>query len=69
MLASLDIWFEWVTFSFCLFNIISIAMKKLFSLTMFHLFIFAFVALALGVKSKKKNDQDLCQGDTAYVSF
>ena len=50
MLASLDIWFEWVTFSFCLFNIISIAMKKLFSLTMFHL----FAALALGVKSKKK---------------
>ena len=54
MLASLDIWFEWVTFSFCLFNIISIAMKKLFSLTMSHLFIFAFAALAFSVKSKKK---------------
>lgn len=29
-------------------------MKKLFSLTMSHLFIFAFAALAFSVKSKKK---------------
>ena len=49
----------------CLFILlgVSFAVQKLFGFMESHLFIFAFVACAFSVISKKNNCQDLCQRD------